>query len=72
MAPVNLIPNALSEMFAQVSVTGQITLADRYGLMAAILTEAATEEELRSMDRLLYALCRGRIKVVSELSTVLI
>lgn len=71
MVPVNLIPNALSELFAQVSNTGQITLADRYGLMAAILTETVTEEEMRSMDRLLHALCRGRVRVVDDLSTLL-
>jgi hypothetical protein len=72
MSPIHLIPNALSELFAQVSTTGQITLADRYGLMAVILTETATEEELRAMDRLLHALCRGRVKIVSELSTVIV
>ena len=34
--PVNLIPSALGELFAEVNHTGYITLADRYGLLAAI------------------------------------
>lgn len=71
MPPVLLLPNALSEMFAQISVTGEITVADRYGLMAAILAERMTEEEMRCLDRLLYALCRGRLKVVNTLSAVI-
>jgi len=70
MISLDLLPNALSEMFAQVSVTGQITLADRYGLLAAILTNAASEDEMRSVDRLLRAFCRGRLKVVDELSAL--
>jgi uncharacterized protein YndB with AHSA1/START domain len=70
MPPVNLLPNALSELFFQTSTTGKITLADRYGLMAAILTESASEEEMRSLDRLLHALCRGWVQMVDELSAV--
>lgn len=70
MPSINLLPSAISELFAQVSSTGQITLADRYGLMAAILEETASEEEIHSIDRLLYALQRGRIRIVNELSTL--
>jgi len=70
MISLDLLPNALSELFAQVSVTGQITLADRYGLLAAILTNAANEDEMRSIDRLLHAFCRGRLKIVDELSAL--
>ncbi|HEY9649796.1 MAG TPA: hypothetical protein V6C95_03975 [Coleofasciculaceae cyanobacterium] len=67
---VSLLPGAISDLFAQVSSTGQITLADRYGLMAALLDDALTEEERRSIDRLLHAFYRGRVRVVSELSCV--
>jgi hypothetical protein len=70
MPSINLLPSAISELFVQASLTGQITLADRYGLMAALLEESATEEEIRSIDRLLYALQRGRIQIVNELSTL--
>jgi hypothetical protein len=70
MPSINLLPSAISELFAQASVTGKITLADRYGLMAALLEETASEEEIRSIDRLLHALHRGRIQIVDEISAL--
>jgi hypothetical protein len=68
LTPVRLIPGAISDLFAQVSCTGKITLADRYGLMAALLEESITEEERASIDRLLHAFYRGRMKMVDEIS----
>ncbi|MEG3843640.1 hypothetical protein [Microcoleus sp. herbarium14] len=68
--PVNLIPSALGELFAEVNHNGYITLADRYGLLAAIFDETLTEEDKRSIDRLLRSVCRGRIKLVNELSAI--
>lgn len=70
MSPVNLLPTALSELFAQVSTSGKITLADRYGMMAALLDGSTSEEDMRSLDRVLYALQRGRLQVVNELSAI--
>ncbi len=70
MSPINLLPSAISEMFAQASVTGKITLADRYGMMAALLTDSLSDEERYSLDRLLYALRKGRVQIVDELSTL--
>ena len=67
---VRLLPDAISDLFAQVSSSKKITLADQYGLMAAMLEDQLTEEERASIDRLLYASCRGRMKVVSELSAL--
>ena len=69
--PVSLLPNALPELFAQVSYSGKITLADRYGLMAALLKESLTDEDRELIDRLLHAVCRGRLKVVNEFSSIL-
>ncbi len=66
--PIHLIPSALAELFAEVNHNGYITLADRYGLMAAIFDENLTEEDKRSIDRLLRSVCRGKIKLVNELS----
>ncbi|WP_445240411.1 hypothetical protein [Microcoleus vaginatus] len=66
----HLIPSALGELFAEVNQNGYITLADRYGLMAAIFDENLTEEDKRSIDRLLRSVCRGRIKLVNELSMI--
>lgn len=65
-----LLPGAISDLFAQVSNSGKITLADRYGLMAAVLGDSLSEDERAAVDRLLHALCRGRMKVVSEISSV--
>ena len=71
MTPVNLIPGAIADLFAQVSSTGCITLADRYGLLAALLEESLEEDEQRSIDRLIRALYRGRVKVVDEISALM-
>ncbi|HBB34677.1 MAG TPA: hypothetical protein DDZ80_02650 [Cyanobacteria bacterium UBA8803] len=67
---VRLLPGALSDLFAEVSSSGKITLADRYGLMAALLDEELTQEERDSIERLLHALQRGRMKVVDEISAL--
>jgi len=67
---VRLIPGAVSDLFAQTSVTGKVTVADRYGLMAAMLEDEISEDERRSIDRIFYAINRGRVKVVDELSCV--
>ncbi|MEO0489485.1 MAG: hypothetical protein AAF215_07250 [Cyanobacteria bacterium P01_A01_bin.123] len=67
---VSLLPGALSELFARSSTTGQITLADRYGLMAALLEDALTEEDQRVLNRLLRAICKGQIAIVDDLSNL--
>lgn len=68
---VQLIPGAISEILASVSDTGTLTIADRYGLMAAILDEALEDEDRNSLNRLLRSVLRGRVKVVNELSAML-
>lgn len=65
---VQLIPGAIADLFAQVSCSGKITLADRYGLMAAILEDSITQEERESIDRLLRAFRKGRMQMVNEIS----
>jgi hypothetical protein len=71
LLPINLLPSAIGELFAQVATTGRITKADRYGLMAAILDENLGEEERWAIDRMLHALCRGRLQMVNEISAVM-
>jgi hypothetical protein len=66
--PVRLLPCALSELFAQVMMNGQITLADRYGLMAALLDDTLTADERASIDRLLRSVRRGQVVLVDDLS----
>jgi hypothetical protein len=67
---LRLLPGAISDLFVQVSSSKKITLADRYGLMAAVLEDGISQEERASIDRLLHALCRGRMKIVTEISSV--
>lgn len=63
---------ALAELFAQASTHGKLTLADRYGLLANLLHETSlTEEERRSIDRLLRAASRGRLVLADDLSAIL-
>ena len=71
LPPINLLPSAIGELFAHTTRTGVITKADRYGLMAAILDETITEEEKCAIDRMLRALCRGRLQMVNEISAVM-
>jgi hypothetical protein len=66
--PLNLLPCALSELFAQVTMNGQITLADRYGLMAALLDDTLSDDERASIDRLLRSVRRGQVLLVDDLS----
>lgn len=68
---IKLLPHAISELMAQVSATRKITLADRYGLMAAILEDSLDEEDRLSIDRLLRSLRRGRLQIVDEISSLL-
>lgn len=65
---IRMIPGAVSDLFVQVISSRKITLADRYGLLAALLEDSLTEEERASIDRILYALHRGRVEVVDEIS----
>jgi hypothetical protein len=67
---LRLLPGAISDLFAESSSSNQITLADQYGLLAALLEDSITEEERASIDRMLYALHRRRIRVVSEISAM--
>lgn len=69
-APLQLIPGAIAEMFAQASSSGVLTLADRYGLLAAVLDDSLSEDERCAVDRLLRAICRGRVRCIDELSAI--
>lgn len=65
------LPGALSALFSQACLTKQLTLADRYGLMAILLLGEIDEDDRRCIDRLLYAVRRGRVKMTNEISAVL-
>ena len=65
-----LLPTAISELFAQATQSGQLTRADRYGLMAAVMSDRLDEEERNAIDRLLYAISRGRVQLSDEVSAL--
>ncbi|MEG4083483.1 hypothetical protein [Microcoleus sp. POL10_C6] len=67
---VQLLPGAISEMLASVTDTGCLTLADRYGLMAAVLDDSLDDEHRHSINRLLRSVIKGRVKIVNELSAI--
>ena len=63
LTQIQLIPGAISEIFASATETGILTLGDRYGLMAAALDEGLDEEERRAVNRILHFVQQGRITV---------
>jgi hypothetical protein len=67
---IQLIPGAVPALFASATEHGCLTLADRYGLLAATLDESLTETERRAIDRLLRSVARGRIQICEQLSLV--
>ncbi len=67
MATVQLLPGAVSEIFASATETGILTTSDRYGLMAAMLTENLEQEERCAIDRLFRSIRRGTVNLSDEL-----
>lgn len=61
------LPSTLAELFAEVNQKGQLTLTDRYRLRAAILNNPLSEDEFDLINRLLYSVRRGLLKLVHEL-----
>jgi hypothetical protein len=78
LSPACLLPSAISDVFVQSLDSGKLTLADRYGLLIAVLdglliavlAPTLDEEEQRSLDRILYAVRRGRVAIADELSAI--
>lgn len=68
--PLCLLETGLADLFAQVTEFGILTLADLYGLLAAILDEQISTEEITYIDRILYSVRKGRVRLVNELSFV--
>ncbi len=60
---LHLVPGTISEVFASVATTGIVTLEDRYALLAATLNENLDPEDRSHLDRILYSVRRGLIKI---------
>ncbi len=67
---ISILPGAISEIFVKSANDRKITLADRYGLMAAVLDENISDEERSSIDRLLHSVRKGRVQIVNDLSII--
>lgn len=70
MMQLDILPSALSELFATAAISGSLTIADRYGILAALLKDGLTLEESAAIDRLLHGVRRGRVALVENLSNV--
>ncbi|MCU0549875.1 MAG: hypothetical protein MUC48_11060 [Leptolyngbya sp. Prado105] len=66
MDSLPLLGNSISDLFAEVSNTGKMTVSDRQTLESARLDPATTEEEKQAISRLLHAVRLDRIQVVEE------
>lgn len=65
---LQLLPGAISEMMATSSELGYLTIADRYGLLAATLDDSLSETERRCVNRLVRSAARGRLQIANVLS----
>ncbi|MGD1905654.1 MAG: hypothetical protein ACFB0C_06620 [Leptolyngbyaceae cyanobacterium] len=58
------LSTAISDLYAQVIDTKQITLADRQVLLEAIHARSLGEDERQAIDRVLWSASRGRMRFV--------
>lgn len=63
MPQLQLLPGSIAAILADSAQTKTLTEADRYGLLAAILTEEIEDDERRAIDRILRSVNRGRLTV---------
>lgn len=63
LSTAQLIPGAIAAMFAEAMATRTVTAQDRYGMMTALLGPALATEERLALDRILYAIRRGILRV---------
>lgn len=63
---VQPLPGAIFEILKSATQTGVLTLADRYGLLAATLDEALDADERLAVDTLLRGVRKGNIRVLES------
>lgn len=61
--PLNSHTLNLTELFSQVYAVGRVTHSDRQILRYALLEGALSEEDRNLIDRLVYAVRRGWLKM---------
>ncbi|KAM3089939.1 hypothetical protein ACKFKG_31780 [Phormidesmis sp. 146-35] len=67
----DLLPGAISELYADAASTGKLTIGDRYTIRTALVNDLLDPEEQGALDRLLYAFRKGNVQLVEELSAIL-
>lgn len=60
---LQFVPGSISDVFASVATTGVLTLEDRYALLAATLNDTLDPEDRSHLDRILYSVRRGLVKI---------
>ncbi len=58
------IYSQVSKLFGKIWSQGGLTASDRQGLMFALLKTSLCEEELSTIDRILYAVRRGWLQII--------
>jgi hypothetical protein len=66
MRYITIPPGAVSEIIATSADSGLLILADRHGLMAAILDEFINDDE--ALNRLLLHVIRSPIQLIDQIS----
>jgi hypothetical protein len=61
-----LLESAIAQLYARASQKGKLTLTDCCGLAAALLSHSLSEAEKDLINRLMYAIRRGWLEVVSD------
>lgn len=64
MSNLSLASDRLSELFAEVSSSGRMTTQDCQHLKTVLLENRISDEEKQGIDRLLYSVRLGRIRVI--------
>lgn len=62
--PVLSPPLTIAEVFSQAWYSGAMSRRDWHGLRSVLSDSQVSEEEVRAIDRMLYAVKRGWVKLV--------
>ncbi|MBD2185177.1 hypothetical protein H6G03_29580 [Planktothrix sp. FACHB-1375] len=57
-------PISIESLTGQIMVSGQMTRTDRYQIRSALLTDSLSESEQILINRLLYGIRHGLLRVV--------
>jgi hypothetical protein len=64
LQPSSLGISPIADLYAQATLTGELTVADRHSIRNAFLNGTIDEEAQRCVDRLVYAVRRGRLSLI--------